>query len=758
MPRSQATKLYRTFVKGLITEASPLTYPEDTSLDEDNTLLFAKGNRTRRLGAQLEDGYVLSAFQDADPATTPIIEYAWTSVNNDALTSFLCLQVGGTVYFYDLYSNPISDGVKGFTIDLATYAAAGATNIEKSPIQMTSGKGFLFIAGTKIDPLIVEYKTATDTIVVDKVTILIRDFVGVDDNLAVDEEPSTLSAEHHYNLLNQGWTDTNTSTVVSPSLFLRLIIAPTSVTTNNVIDKYKSVIGKYPGNNKQWILGKMAVESDGYKIGDFNPTLLNKAHVGNGRAPRGHFIVDAFKLDRSAVSGVAGLAADIKTYRPTSCAFFSGRVWWFSSNGIYFSQILVDKAKAGHCFQEADPTAEDINELVATDGGYIPIPSADEIVRGMEIGNGIMGFARNGVWLVSGSDKGFSANEYQVTKISSIGTDAPFSIVAAGDAIFWWSKVGIQQITQATGQFGPIPGAYSSKNITTDTIDTRFKEVDARSRQYVKGIFDPASNTLHYVYRSSDFTRDYGYDKFINLDLGIGAFYPWSLTTGSYPYICGLFLTPDLNYLSNGSDVIASSNNVVTSTGDQVVAGATELSARPTFLHFISAVPSSGVYRFTIGSFSNDQFVDWESYDGTGIVYNSFVESGYEILEDAFRKKQILYLSVFFRQTEENYVDLGGGNYTVDKPSSCFMTVKWDWTTSGNTGKWSQKRQVYRHRRTPLVNELDLTFNTGTKVVFTKNKVRGTGRSLQFRFETNERGKNFDILGWQAGYQGSPNP
>jgi hypothetical protein len=420
--------------------------------------------------------------------------------------------------------------------------------------------------------------------------------------------------------------------------------------------------------------------------------------------------------------------------------------------------VLVDKSKAGQCFQEADPTAEDINELVATDGGYIPLPSADEILRGMEIGNGIMAFARNGVWLVSGSDKGFAATEYQVTKISTIGTDAPFSVVSAADAIFWWSKTGIQQITQSTGQFGPIPGAYGSKNITTDTIDTRFKEVDANSRQFVKGVYDPATNTLHYVYRSSSFSRNYGYDRFINLDLGIGAFYPWSLTSGAYPYICGVFLTPDLNYLSNGSNVQASSNNVTDASVNQVIAGATELSARPSFLHFVAAIPSAGVYRFSIGSFSNDQFVDWESYDGTGIQYSSFVESGYEILEDAFRKKQVLYLSVFFRQTEETYVDMGGGDYDVDKPSSCYMTVKWDWTTSGNTGKWSQKRQVYRHRRTPIVNDLDLTFNTGTKVVFTKNKIRGTGRALQFRFETNERGKNFDLLGWQAGYQGSPNP
>lgn len=752
--RSQTTKLYRTYVKGLITEASPLTYPEDTSIDEDNCLIFPKGNRTRRLGADFEDSYQLSTHEIADPSTTPIVEFVWSSVNNDALTSFLCTQVGGVIYFYNIYASPISSGLKSFSVDLTSYAASGATDIESSPIQMDSGKGFLFVAGEKINPLVIEYDPDTDTIDVEAIDILIRDFEGVDDGLGVDEEPTTLSAEHQYNLQNQGWFGSTSTTAKTVTLFGRQVTT-TLASSINHIQKYKDVIGRYPGNNKQWILGKTQVESErGYFIGDFSPNLLNKSHVGNTRAPRGHYIVSAFNVDRSAVSGIAGLSTDTKTYRPTSVAFFSGRVWWFSRSGVYFSQVMTSKEKAGQCFQEADPTAEDINELVATDGGYISIPSADEIVRGVEIGDGVMAFARNGVWLIAGSDKGFSALEYLVTKVSAIGTDAPYSIVVANDNIFWWSKVGIQQIQQASGQFGPIPNSFSSNNISIMTVDTLFKEVDVDSRKFVKGIFDPSTNTVFWAYRTSSMGRNYGYNKFLNLDTTIGAFYPWSLEVGNYPYIAGLFLSPELTLLSNASDVVASNFNVTTTAGEQVVAQSTELSAKPNFLHFLAAVPASSVYKFTIGTFSNDSFVDWETYDGTGVVYNSYVESGYELLEDAIRKKQTLYLAVFFRQTEENFVAVGD-DYDVDKPSSCYMTVKWDWTTSGNTGKWSQKRQVYRHRRVPIVDPLDLTFNTGTRVVSTKNKVRGTGRSLQFRFETNERGKNFDLLGWQPIYQGS---
>ena len=37
-------------------------------------------------------------------------------------------------------------------------------------------------------------------------------------------------------------------------------------------------------------------------------------------------------------------------------------------------------------------------------------------------------------------------------------------------------------------------------------------------------------------------------------------------------------------------------------------------------------------------------------------------------------------------------------------------------------------------------------------VVVTKNKIRGIGRALQFRFECSEIGKNFDLLGWSVQY------
>ena len=64
MPQQQATQLYNTFIRGLVTEANPLTYPENASIDELNTVLLRKGNRKRRLGIDTEDssGVSLGVF------------------------------------------------------------------------------------------------------------------------------------------------------------------------------------------------------------------------------------------------------------------------------------------------------------------------------------------------------------------------------------------------------------------------------------------------------------------------------------------------------------------------------------------------------------------------------------------------------------------------------------------------------------------------------------------------------------------------
>lgn len=210
MGKAGANKLYRTFVRGLVSEASYLTYPEDSSFDESNTVLSRKGNRQRRFGMDYNTGNATARTYDATRAKN---EFMWSAVGRNAALSFLCIQDGNVVSFYDRSQAAFAANVKSFNIDINLYCRPGISDAGTSMCKFASGKGFLFIVNPDIEPIVVSYDKITDTISVTKILILARDFEGLYDSLQNDEEPSLLSKQHNYNLLNQGWVNPRTSTV-----------------------------------------------------------------------------------------------------------------------------------------------------------------------------------------------------------------------------------------------------------------------------------------------------------------------------------------------------------------------------------------------------------------------------------------------------------------------------------------------------------------------------------------------------------------
>lgn len=207
MTRGKQDKLYRSFNKGLITEAGFLTYPEDASIDELNTVIYRKGNRTRRAGIDFEPDSVPQTFHPGVTVAEVTNEYVWKGPGDKGDLNFLCVQVGSMIYFFDMSAQPLSGGRKGFTVNLINYKLETASDeqVKMNRVHMASGKGFLFLAQNFIEPVSVTYDQNSDTITPIPVLIQIRDFDGVNDGYANDYEPSTLTKEHNYNLVNQGW-------------------------------------------------------------------------------------------------------------------------------------------------------------------------------------------------------------------------------------------------------------------------------------------------------------------------------------------------------------------------------------------------------------------------------------------------------------------------------------------------------------------------------------------------------------------------
>lgn len=204
MSQAKSNKLYRTFVRGLITEASFLTYPEDSSLDELNTVPSRKGNRIRRLGFNYNAGNFVTYPNQIAYAKN---EFTWNAVGGNAASTFLVIQNGHDISFHDRRIASFANSLKSFRLDLNLYARPEVSDTSFSICKFASGKGYLFIVSPDIEPLVVSYNKATDTFTVTKVIIQARDFEGVNDGLTNDAEPTTLSNLHYYNLLNQGWVN-----------------------------------------------------------------------------------------------------------------------------------------------------------------------------------------------------------------------------------------------------------------------------------------------------------------------------------------------------------------------------------------------------------------------------------------------------------------------------------------------------------------------------------------------------------------------
>lgn len=768
MARATQNKLYRTFVKGLISEAGYLTYPEDASYAENNTVLSRKGNRTRREGINFEDDFQYqSILANPDDAVN---EFVWKAPKNKPEINLLVVQTGSTIRFFDMAGSAISPNIKSYSIDLSAFAMTGKTvsDIRTVPCEFASGKGYLFIANKYVEPLLVEYNDVADTITTTAITVLVRDFEGLEDGLLNDDEPVVLTKEHHYNLQNQGWvpaqsgssrigsyttlagyTWTNQFGGVLPyPAFDNYAYGFTDSIGSGPIFQFHTKLGRYPGNNKQWWAARAEADDSakGIKAGDFLPDVLDKLYNGNSRAPRGHYILEAFKRDRTFVSGISDIPVVDAGERPSSICFFSGRVWYACNSTIYYSQIIDSKSKVGLCYQEADPTSEAISDLIASDGGEIPIPEIDKIIKILPVAEGVMVFAMNGVWFIRGGQGGFSATDISVDKVSAIGTRSPRTIVAVDTSVFWWSEIGIQALAQQGGAFGPIPGKFGNENISEQTIQTLYNNIPQNGKNNAKGCYDPKNNLIQWIYED-DSTSTYvnRYTNVLLYDITLQAFYPWSFEsfTVDGPKVGGVFL--DIDFLtSQAEETVVNVGDVVTDLSVTVVTSSYTLINKPTNLMYVTVVDNN---KITFSKVNNFEYVDWESFDGVGLPYESFVETGYEIFNDSMRKKQATYIFCHFRRTEDD---------PSNPPSSCFLRVKWDWTANTQSNKWSPAFQAYR---TPVFLKAS-TADTGAgmPVVTSKNKVRGSGRAIQFRFGTDERGKNFDLLGWSIAAVGNTNP
>lgn len=416
------------------------------------------------------------------------------------------------------------------------------------------------------------------------------------------------------------------------------------------VSTFLSAASLYPSNAEQWWSYKNTSNV-------YQPSVtLNNIPLGSASAPKGHYLLSAFDQNRSGVSGISGLTRITTTARPTNGCWFQGRVWYtgvnssFAASGtapfttwtesIYFSQIVNKTDDFGKCYQANDPTSEGLFDLLPTDGGVIVIQGSGAIYRLFPIQNGMLVFAANGVWFITGSQGiGFSANDYTITKISNIPSISSTSFVNVMGLPYFWNEEGIYQVSPAQ------QGGLEVNAITVGTILSFYESIPLESKKFVRASYHPIDYVIQWVYRNSNSTsttEKFTYDRILNYNVYNKAFYPYTIdaTAGAVKSIVYIFGP-------GGTSSVEPGFKYLCSIGTQV----------------------------SFADLHDDTYVDWGTTD-----YSSYFVTGYKLHGQAQRRFQVPYVHVYNRQ--------------INDYSSYRIQFQWDYATSGSTGRWSTSQFV----------------------------------------------------------------
>lgn len=731
------------FIGGLLTERGELTFPENASVDELNCDLLKTGSRRRRLGIAIEAGSAPTT--ETIGANTTITTHKWNNVAEQADVDFTVLQVGATLMFFDnsdgsaaLSANRVdttfASGVE-YALDMSTFQRPTGSGAGAAAIQVASIKGALVVSSAELNTFYITRDTTTGAFTETEISFRVRDFEWQGDITAYAEEGSATSlgdggAGRVYDTKNAGWSD-----------------GPNNVGASALSSYRSGSSDAYPPLTHPWYSGKNS-------SGAFSLTDWNEIYAGSTLIVNGHYILDLYSKDRqsaAARSVTEILAQSFLPFNTTESSRFSavssyaGRVWYSgmndstddNGNKIFFSQILEDGlTKAGELMQVNDPTSENLSDLLDTDGGFIVIPEAHQIRKLHPFGPYLFAFASNGVWRIGGVDDVFRATDYTISKVSEDGIVTPNSFISAQGQPYWWSNNGIFRLGQTEG------GGLQAQNVSISSIQTFWENIDGSAREDVTGFYDESTRRVGWIYANAAETEAGKRNNILFWDEVLEAWFPWKVSDEAADtdyivdatYVTGVGATSTTqNVITNGGDL------VVTSAADQVTATATGRSTASSKAKFLVVDGSTG--KFTFAEFTETAFADWGSAD-----YSSYAEAAYSFMGDMETRKSSPFITVFMKDTATGFTLEGASTYTVDRDSGLLVSSYFDFSNTPST----VAQQAFRRKSPVAVDAADLaTWNYPRTVIATRLKLRGRGRSMRLRFES-EAGKDFHLLGYNV--------
>jgi hypothetical protein len=798
------------FTGGLITETTALTFPPNAAKEINNFELNRDGSIQRRLGMIEEPlGARLDTLRDANASSNhAITSYKWNNVDNDPTVTLGVVQIGNALWFTDLSADTLSTAMLnkdefGIAQPLLLDTNVLPNTISgNEPVSFTALGGVLVIASSEMDhPLYIEYSRSEPgvgdrTLRADTISIQVRDLWGPDDGIPVDERPPFLEDDHKYNLQNQGWIGTTGSSGVArlyqrqarnislqelyPKLYKNGILTFDGAggfggvtrrisEINSILARHGPPIADgtrivftplydlgYPSNSDIRYTGN-STDSDGNPT--FKTSLLNLEGPSTTPAPKGRYIIDAFKRgqSRSDQTKIAGLPIDEELSNISVVATYANRLFYSGiasrisepddrspdyTGCLFFSKSVENFSDFEKCHQSADPTQEDPLGLLATDGGFLKIAEASQIVKLVVSRASLVVIAKNGIWEITGPDGVFKADDYSISQVTNIGCESSSSVIVAEDVVYYWSEGGIYALVA-----DDISGKLNAQNISERTIQTFYNAIPSTSKNVAKGRFDAVNRKITWMYNDSDnydgINFKHSYNKELVLDTVLQAFYPREIGESSDGTTIAAYMETENFVTVNDVQAVVVDGEQVVVNGEDVVVTIPTKGRKAGVTKYLMMTPNAVAenYGFSFGLYGGLDFKDWGETDSP-----AYLTTGAELGGDTQRDKQVPYLTMHFNRSESGFVEVDGELEAVN-PSSCSITSRWDFANSASSGKWGRPFEAYRLPRNFIPQDVDDEFDYGYEVITSKTKVRGRGKAVALKFET-APAKDCQIIGW----------
>ena len=752
MSRKTVDVEIKSFIGGLVSEANPLTFPDNASLDELNFDLHQDGTRTRRLGMDNHSSVTRWDVGSYVGSLDSCRSYLWEGAGEEGVLDIVVVVTEGNMRFFSagsyntlLFAGGIED-TDGNSLGGPVLTNVGSTSTD---VNFTTINGSLVIANGDKEVRALAYNSDSDTGLVTIVAPETRDLWGLDTSVIIDiqQRPTDVDLRalnggsnrgllfYREALLNQGW-----------DAQVRNATNDRGVGTNMPAPAYDYIVN----NTTPAIHPSMTdvVWSSVDPTGLLSIINWEQQVQGNTRAPMGHEIRSIFTQNITMEAMFDNFLSDAHIEADgaiTNVGTYAGRCFYTleadtisaaNKNApnlnslIFYSKVVSKDEDLQVCHSVADPTSQDSPGIVDSDGGFIQIAGMGTVHEMKAVGRSLYVVSTTGVWEIHGGREAFSANNQQVDQISTVGCIAARSVVVENQRLFYWSQSGIMAVTLEDRDQGA-----KVQNVTDKTLKQYYNALP--NKESAAGAFDPIAGEIRWLYGFNNGASLNTRPNELVFSLLKGSFNPITITNGNSevstgPYVVDSFSVTSPSPLTTPFDRARKSLVYLTIGGvDGAAFANTEIS---------------------FGGYINEDFEDWGQWHvdkgiGTAVDAPAHLLTGYLTGGNVSKDKQSNYLHVQMNITEDGFQDDGGGNYSFTSPSGCLVQAQWEWSNSAANGRWTPEFEAYRLPRYYGVVDDVSPFDYGFTLMTSKSRLRGKGAALSLSFKS-EPGKDCQILGW----------